>query len=154
MLAAMLLVPLAHGQVKPTATGQRAFWCQDPSGREVMQLESCAPGKEVRPSELVGPRGVVVPKPPSSAVAPAAPRAAAAARPPAATGTAAVPAPAPESAASAPRRSAVKAGLFGAFKVLGVALLLGLVGYWRRQPFRRWAAVGGGLGLVLAVATW
>ena len=72
LLAAMQLLVASGAHAQATATGQRAYWCQDPSGREVMQLESCAPGKEVRPSEPVGARGVVKPKPSSSAAAPAA----------------------------------------------------------------------------------
>lgn len=141
LLAAMVLSPfaLAHAQAKPG--GARAYWCKSPNGAPAMQLESCAPGTEVR-SEPLGPHGSVGVKQPPEAVPTAAGEAersapAAAARSaPAAEGTVTV-------AGKQLGRGAVKTALLWLVILLGLGLVAGLIGRQLGRSFWRSAGVGG-----------
>ncbi len=163
LLAALALIPfaVAHAQAKPGAGagagGQRAYWCKSSNGAPAMQLESCAPGTELR-SEPLGPHGMVGVKPPvEPAVAPTAAGptersapAPAARSAPAAAGPSA---PAVENTVTAPGKqpggSVVKTGLLWVFILLGLGLALGLIGRQLGRSFWRWAGVGGLLWIAL-----
>ena len=95
-------------------------------------------------SEAVGPHGTVAPRPVQSGVVTNAPAAAAAepSRPAAAQRTspaADTPVAAP---ATKPRGYGLKEGLFSILKLLGLALLLGLIGRQLGRSFWRWAIAG------------
>lgn len=149
LLAAMVLCPfaLAHAQAKPG--GARAYWCKSPNGAPAMQLESCAPGTEVR-SEPLGPHGSLGVKQPPEA-APTAPGASAAER--IAPAAAARSAPAAETTVTVAGkqigRGAVKTGLLWLFILLGLGLVAGLIGRQLGRSFWRSAGVGGLLWVVL-----
>jgi hypothetical protein len=150
LLAAMLLFPFAAAQAQaqaPAASapaksgGARAYWCKSPNGVAVMQLESCAPGTELR-SEPVGPHGAVAPKPAVQAPLPPLPPAEIERRTQAAAQRAAA-APEQKSAADyVPRGDALKAAVVSLLKLLGFGLLVGLIGKVMKRSFWRWMGVG------------
>ena len=161
MLAAMLLFPFAATQAQAPAAapasapapaksgGARAFWCKSPNGVAVMQLESCAPGTELR-SEPVGPHGAVPPKPAVATPVEPLPPAEIQRRTQAAAQRGAAPdLPPVGPAARLPGPGAVKTGLLWLFILLGLGLVAGLAGRQMEKPFWRSAAVGGALWLLL-----
>ena len=149
LLAAMLLFPFAGAHAQAQAGGQRAFWCKNPNGVAALQLESCAPGMELR-SEPVGPHGMVAsPRPAQPAVVPEAsvvPKAPDAARPSSPAVAETVAAPGKE-----PRGNILTAGLFSIIRLLGFGLVLALIGRLMGRSFWRWLFVGCLLWIVLAL---
>ena len=149
LLAGMVLFPFAGAHAQAQAGGQRAFWCKNPNGVAALQLESCAPGMELR-SEPVGPHGAVAsPRPVQPAVVPEAsgvPKAQDAAR---------LSSPAVEETVTAPgkepRGDTLKAGLLSILKLLGFGLVLGLIGRLMGRSLWRWLVVGCLLWIVLAL---
>ena len=114
----------------PPVGGQKAFWCKSPNGVAALQLESCAPGTELR-SEPVGPHGRVASPPPvqpAVAPAPAAPKAPVARRAPAAEEAAAAP-------VKEPRSNVTRIVLVSILMLLGVGLVLGLIRKFRTRSF-------------------
>jgi hypothetical protein len=150
LLAAIFLCPfaVAHAQAKPG--GARAYWCKSPNGAPAMQLESCAPGTEVR-SEPLGPHGSVgVKQPVEPGAVPTAAAAAAERSAPAAAGRGVT---AAGNTMTAPRKlpggSAVKTGLLWLVILLGLGLVAGLIGRQLGRSFWRSAGVGGLLWVAL-----
>lgn len=142
LLAAMVLFPfaVAHAQA-PGAGGQRAYWCKSPNGVAALQLESCAPGMELR-SEPVGPHGAVAGKPPDQPpIDPTAPGAAERSGPVGAQRSARA---ADQKAAAdyVPRGDALKAAVVSLLKLLGFGLLVGMVAKLLKRSFWRWMGVG------------